>query len=175
MFALRGKLTPIRSMLRQLKQGSLVACILLPSCLLQSRSHAHTMNANCKQVCAAAIRAGLLLRFLEQKSVVSILMGLMELVLCVVSAACVAWSRVYLGYHTTDQVLCAAVLGGLFGLAWVWMMSKLNSLFSYLARSSLGQLLNVKNTWGIADTLYLEALAHRQIRGGAAVRSKKQT
>lgn len=48
----------------------------------------------------------------------SLLERAMASVLVLVLAAAVAWSRVYLGYHTVNQVLVGSLAGGLSAVAW---------------------------------------------------------
>lgn len=117
---------------------------------------------------ATTVRAGLLARFFAQKHSWSIMLGSLELVLLFLGSAAVAYSRVFLGYHTAEQVWVAAVLGCGLGSMWVWIMSSkhCDTLFTSFSSCSLGHFMNFKNTWGIADALYLESVAHKSMKKG---------
>eukprot|EP00983_Pelagomonas_calceolata_P068325 1149871-Pelagomonas_calceolata.AAC.3 len=107
-----------------------------------------------------AIRASMLLRLFEQKRAHSICVGALESIAILLSAAAVAWSRVYLGYHTLEQVQAAAAIGAGLGIAWVWLMARLDGAFSYVSTSTLGQWMNLKNSWGVADVLHAECIMY---------------
>jgi membrane-associated phospholipid phosphatase len=72
----------------------------------------------------------------------------------------VAASRVYLGYHSLDQVAAGAVFGTLFGVLWSLLLHALQPLFKALAGVGLFQALGVKDTYSCADPLLIEAAAH---------------
>jgi len=78
-----------------------------------------------------------------------------------VCTAVVAWSRVYLGYHSLDQVIAGITLGAVYGSLWVQLMSMPLTLrlFDYVCNSAVGQCLDLKNTYG-PDLLRAETAAH---------------
>ncbi|KAF5825404.1 phosphatidic acid phosphatase type 2/haloperoxidase [Dunaliella salina] len=107
-----------------------------------------------------ATRVSMLLRLFEQKQVHTIFLGLFESVTILFLAAAVAWSRVYLGYHTLGQVLAAAAIGSMLGMAWIWLTARLGGTFSNVSTSPFGHWMNLKNSWGMADVLYMEYVMH---------------
>ena len=79
-----------------------------------------------------------------------------ELLALACGAVAVGYSRVYLGYHSMEQVLAGAIFGMLFGLAWGLMTARMAPVFGSLA--SLLRLWHFKDTWGIAEPLRMERL-----------------
>jgi len=87
-------------------------------------------------------------------------LGLVETLFLLAASMCVGWARIYLGYHSIDQVQAGAIIGLVIGTSWVQLMSQMDSVFTLISTSALGQCINLKNTWGIPDALYLESIAH---------------
>ncbi|PAA86645.1 hypothetical protein BOX15_Mlig033463g2 [Macrostomum lignano] len=86
----------------------------------------------------------------------------------------VAFSRVYLGYHTWSQVGCGSLLGVLAGLAWFLLVHwHLSNYFSLLANSPIGNQLLLRDCSTIPNVLYFEYVhikkesTHRQRRKGS--------
>lgn len=82
--------------------------------------------------------------------------GLMEVLVCGLSAVAVGLSRLYLGYHTSWQVACGAVLGWLAGVAWYWLLLLAQPHFQRLCRWYPAALLHAKDTLHVSNPLQLE-------------------
>lgn len=78
-------------------------------------------------------------------------------------AAVVAWTRVYLMYHTPAQVLVGAVLGSLLGAAWFAITElALKPWFPVITAHPLARWLLVRDCSGCPDLLEAEyAVTHR--------------
>ena len=68
----------------------------------------------------------------------------------------VAYSRVYLGYHTVLQVAAGAAAGLLMAALWWSITAGIAQHFVKLQRSGLGRLFRLKDTWQIPDVLLFE-------------------
>mmetsp|Transcript_38488 Transcript_38488/g.85702 ORF Transcript_38488/g.85702 Transcript_38488/m.85702 type:complete len:246 (+) Transcript_38488:1627-2364(+) len=115
---------------------------------------------------ALSLQSAILLRHFSSKSNFSRAVDILELLGLSAASAAVACSRVYLGYHSVQQVLVGAGLGLLFGLMWYMVMSKLAPVYKSLASSRLGSVLQLKDTWPVAEALAVEreALANHAAR-----------
>lgn len=72
------------------------------------------------------------------------------------SAILVAYSRVYLGYHSLLQVVAGAAAGALMAALCFTVTGALAPNFRKLQQSCLGKLLRLKDTWNIPDVLLHE-------------------
>ncbi|KAF8072818.1 DOLPP1 [Scenedesmus sp. PABB004] len=72
----------------------------------------------------------------------------------------VAASRLYLGYHSADQVAAGAALGAAYGLALHAALAAAAPLFARLAALPPLAALGAKDTWGCAEPLAVEQAAH---------------
>ena len=68
----------------------------------------------------------------------------------------VAYSRVYLGYHTVLQVVAGAVAGSCMAALWFTATAEVAHHFMSLQTSSVGKLFRLKDTWQIPDVLLWE-------------------
>lgn len=68
----------------------------------------------------------------------------------------VAYSRVYLGYHTVPQVVAGAVAGSFMAGLWFTAIAGMAHHFVSLQKSSVGKLFRLKDTWQIPDVLLFE-------------------
>jgi membrane-associated phospholipid phosphatase len=100
--------------------------------------------------------------FRQQQHTLSQLLSAAEVAAAWVGAAAVAASRVYLGYHSTDQVLAGAALGLVWGAALAVLLHALQPLYGAVARVRMLQQLGVKDTYGCAQPLLVEAAAHAE-------------
>mmetsp|Transcript_36370 Transcript_36370/g.65067 ORF Transcript_36370/g.65067 Transcript_36370/m.65067 type:complete len:232 (-) Transcript_36370:42-737(-) len=93
----------------------------------------------------------------------------------VVACGLVAWSRVYLGYHTTMQVYVGLSLGVAFGLMWYAVMLRAARYFPSLVASPLCAALGMKDSSGIPDVVAFEYdnALHAQ-RGTGSQNQKKR-
>ncbi|KAJ9184264.1 hypothetical protein P3X46_004008 [Hevea brasiliensis] len=81
-------------------------------------------------------------------------------------------SRVYLGYHTVQQVFSGAILGILLGAVWFWIVNyKLFYFFPVIEESRLGKMLYVKDTSHIQNVLEFEYENARRARKEMAAKS----
>lgn len=67
------------------------------------------------------------------------------MLLCAPAAALVAHSRVYLGYHTTDQVVAGAVLGTFHGVLWHGLVHDADTRYPSLAHTRWYRLLDLRS------------------------------
>ena len=68
----------------------------------------------------------------------------------------VAYSRVYLGYHTFLQVAAGAAAGLLMAALWWSITAGIAQHFVTLQQSGLGRIFRLKDTWPIPDVLLFE-------------------
>jgi dolichyldiphosphatase len=144
------------------------------TCALLHMCHSHGMPSSHTSMmwCAAAAASCAAARHLRRQGRLAALLTSAELAALWVAALGVGVSRVYLGYHSTDQVAAGALLGLLFGCAWSLVMHLLQPLYAALAAVPLLQRLGVKDTYGCPEPLLVEADAHRAQQGGS---SKKRS
>eukprot|EP00191_Tetraselmis_sp_GSL018_P000198 CAMPEP_0177612078 /NCGR_PEP_ID=MMETSP0419_2-20121207/20967_1 /TAXON_ID=582737 /ORGANISM="Tetraselmis sp., Strain GSL018" /LENGTH=114 /DNA_ID=CAMNT_0019108119 /DNA_START=779 /DNA_END=1120 /DNA_ORIENTATION=- len=79
-------------------------------------------------------------------------------------SAMVAWSRVYLGYHSPAQVFAGLAAGTSFGLLWGRVTLAAAPLFPRLERSALGEALALRDTSHLEDPLAAERRLARDSR-----------
>ncbi|GAX81202.1 hypothetical protein CEUSTIGMA_g8634.t1 [Chlamydomonas eustigma] len=73
------------------------------------------------------------------------------------AAAAVGTSRVYLKYHSLDQVMLGAVLGILSGLIWATLMAAGAPFLGYFASAHpLGKVMSLRNSWGVLGVVAVE-------------------
>ncbi len=102
-----------------------------------------------------------------------------ELLALAGATAVVAASRVYLGYHSPDQVAAGALVGGAFGLLWFRLMLALAPLYGRAAALAPCYWLDVRDTWGLGERVHaLErdfvALGSAAPPAAAAAAAKKE-
>ena len=95
-------------------------------------------------------------RKLRSKSRGISLLPLLEVVCLTSLAAAVAYSRVYLGYHSWAQVVAGASIGASVALVWFATTCQLARWFPAMQRWHLAHALRVKDTWQIHDQLQAE-------------------
>lgn len=84
-------------------------------------------------------------------------------------AMVVMYSRVYLGYHTTAQVLAGGTLGLMLGTGWFLLMNYVVSpWFPILEDSSLCQYLRIKDSSHIPDIIGFEYTNSREARNNSS-------
>ncbi|KAH3797871.1 dolichyldiphosphatase 1-like [Dreissena polymorpha] len=77
-------------------------------------------------------------------------------------ATLVAYSRVYLGYHTGSQVIWGGVVGLVLGCVWfAFVQAILTPFFPYLAGSRPGELLMLRDSTLIPHVLWFEYTSSR--------------
>lgn len=88
------------------------------------------------------------------KQTVQMLVSLVEFAALAAASAAVAVSRVYLGYHSVDQVMAGAVVGSVFGTAWFVVMLALAPVYQKVAQLPVSNWLNVRNTWDLGADVH---------------------
>lgn len=81
--------------------------------------------------------------------------GIKALVYLAISVL-VAYSRVYLGYHTVLQVVAGSAAGAVMAALCIAVAACLARIYTPLQQSAFGQMLRLKNTWHIPDVLLHE-------------------
>lgn len=136
-------------------------CAVLHLCHSHGMPSSHTSMMFCIAMAGSCCAA----RLFSKQGTLGQLMSAAEVLALWVGAAGVAVSRVYLGYHSIDQVAAGAVLGAVCGVAWVAIMHALQPLYRAVASVPLLQQLGVKDTYGCAEPLLVEAAAHKAQAG----------
>ncbi|KAL5011272.1 hypothetical protein ScPMuIL_009823 [Solemya velum] len=78
------------------------------------------------------------------------------------AAVIVTYSRVYLGYHTFNQVFCGALLGTIFGGSWFCVVQLLlTPMFPFLAASPLGEFFMFRDSTLIPHVMWFEYTSSR--------------
>lgn len=95
-------------------------------------------------------------RKLRSKSRSTSPLPLLEAVCLTSLAAAVAYSRVYLGYHSWAQVVAGAGIGASVALVWFAATCQLAKWFPAMQRWQLARALWVKDTWQTHDQLQAE-------------------
>lgn len=122
-----------------------------------------------------ALHALLCARKFDAKSAGTRLTQLVEVAGLAAATALTAASRVYLGYHTVPQVAAGAVLGLAMGTLWFGLASALQPSYGWAARQAWGRLLHLKDTWGAADALQVEAKqAAASVGGQGGAKSRQE-
>lgn len=132
------------------------------TCRMLNLCHSHGMPSSHTSMMFAylAVTSCLALTVWRQRSAVSKALSAVEQLALAAAAAGVGMSRVYLGYHSIDQVLAGALLGSAFGLVWFGVLHALQPLYAVLAKWQLLQQLGVKDTYGVAEPLAVEQAAY---------------
>ena len=74
----------------------------------------------------------------------------------------VVYSRVYLSYHTVEQVFYGGIIGALFAYLWFSLTQKFfTPIFPYIASSYLGELLLVRDLTHIPNVTWYEYINAR--------------
>jgi dolichyldiphosphatase len=131
-------------------------CAMLHICHSHGMPSSHTSMMFCWATLAAAAAH----RNFGKQTATSKLLSVAELAAYSSMAVGVAASRVYLGYHSLDQIAAGAVFGMLFGVLWSLLMHAMQPLYKALAGVGLFRSLGVKDTYSCADPLLIEAAAH---------------
>jgi len=98
----------------------------------------------------------------SRRSSISKLLSAGEQLFCSAAAVAVAASRVYLGYHSLDQVIAGAAVGSVFGLLWMAVIHSASTVYCPVSGVRLFQQLGVKDTYLCAESLLVEQKAHRR-------------
>lgn len=150
------------------------------TCAMLHICHSHGMPSSHTSMmfCWTTIAFVAAYRHLSRQSVPSQLLSVLELAAYSSVSVGVAASRVYLGYHSLDQVAAGTVFGIVFGVLWSLQMHALQPLYKALAGVPLLQALGVKDTFSCADPLQVEAAAHTAAAAAAqrqnGIQAKKQ-
>ncbi|KAK3586693.1 hypothetical protein CHS0354_039164 [Potamilus streckersoni] len=90
-----------------------------------------------------------------------------------ICASLVAYSRVYLGYHTYKQVFCGASIGAVLGCVWFSVVQFMfTPVFPFLASSPVGEFLMLRDSTLIPHVLWFE---YTSSRSEARSRQRKVT
>lgn len=143
-------------------------CGMLHLCHSHGMPSSHTSMAFCYLAATTAAAAVLWAR----RGAASRLVSAAEQLLLAALAAGVAASRVYLGYHSTDQVLAGAAFGTAFGIAWHGLTAALAPLYPRVAAAWPLAQLGVKDTYGCGEPLLLEQQAHTAAAAGGSSSSR---
>ncbi len=95
-----------------------------------------------------------LLKASKIKQTVQTLVTLAEVAALAAASAAVAASRVYLGYHSLDQVVAGAVVGSIFGAAWFVVMLTLAPVYQQVALLPASNWLDIRNTWDLGAGMH---------------------
>ncbi|GLC40952.1 hypothetical protein PLESTB_000963100 [Pleodorina starrii] len=109
---------------------------------------------------AFALHLLLCLRGWGGKSLGTRLVEACEVLALAVATALTAASRVYLGYHSPDQVAAGALLGAAVGTACFGLLGWRG--WDAVPRTHLGTLLHLKSVWRVSDSLKHEAAWYRE-------------
>ncbi len=120
------------------------------------------MPSSHTQCIAFALTLHLMLfaRNLGTKSLGTRLVEGCEVLALAVATLLTATSRVYLGYHSVDQVIVGGLLGAVFGTACFAALG--SGVWEGVGRTRLGALLHLKSTWHVPDPLRHEAAWYRE-------------
>jgi dolichyldiphosphatase len=142
-------------------------CHLLGTC----GSHGMPSSHSQCMFFALALYGSLYARHARIRTAFSAFIGAAEVLAVAAGAVVVAYARVHLHYHSIDQVVAGAVLGTLLGLAWAQLMQMLAPAYTALSDSWLGRLVELKDTWAVAEPLRIERDA---FKGGRVSKAQKQ-
>jgi dolichyldiphosphatase len=144
-----------RALKHLLKHPRPATCSMLNIC------HSHGMPSSHTSMMFAyfTIYGCITLHLWRRRGTVSRLLAAAEQIALAAAAVGVGCSRIYLGYHSSDQVLAGAVLGSVFGLVWFGVLRVLTPLYRVLASWRLLQQFGVKDTWGVGEPLAVEQAA----------------
>jgi len=110
------------------------------------------------------------LRLLNTKG--EIIWKLIAGVLSLASAGIMAYSRVYLGYHTVPQVVWGSVVGAVFALVWFLITQILfTPLYARIANWRISEFFMIRDCTGIPNIMWFEYV---HTRGEAYTRKKKE-
>ncbi|KAF6251807.1 phosphatidic acid phosphatase type 2/haloperoxidase, partial [Scenedesmus sp. NREL 46B-D3] len=128
------------------------------TCSMLNLCHSHGMPSSHTSMMFAylAVSSCIALQLSRQRGTVSRVLAAAEQLALAAAAVGVGCSRVYLGYHSGDQVLAGALLGSVFGVAWFGVLRMLAPLYGVLASWRMLQRLGVKDTWGVGEPLAVE-------------------
>eukprot|EP00882_Tetradesmus_deserticola_P006287 GHRQ01006615.1.p1 GENE.GHRQ01006615.1~~GHRQ01006615.1.p1 ORF type:complete len:221 (+),score=73.22 GHRQ01006615.1:392-1054(+) len=131
------------------------------TCTILNLCHSHGMPSSHTSMMFAylAVSSCIALQLRRQRGTASRLLAAAEQLALAAAGVGVACSRVYLGYHSSDQVLAGALLGSVFGVAWFGVLRMLAPLYGLLASWRLLQQLGAKDTWGVGEPLAVEQAA----------------
>lgn len=127
-------------------------CAFLDTCDSYGMPSSHTAC----MAFAAVLRTLLFSRHMHRLSFGTALLGFLEVIALVAATGVVAWSRVYLQYHTFGQTAAGAGTGALFAALWMGLLCVCAPLYSPFCASPLGRAFHFKDTWDVPDILLLE-------------------
>jgi dolichyldiphosphatase len=78
----------------------------------------------------------------------------------IITALTIAYSRVYLNYHTINQILVGSFLGCTNALVYYSIVSKLKGFWDWIVTGKIGQMLSLRNGCDVQNIL----VADRQAR-----------
>lgn len=130
----------------------LASCEALNVCDSYGMPSSHTQCA----FFAIGLHAILAARCWASKSAGTKLLEAAEVVGLSLMAPMVAASRVYLGYHSLDQVRAGAALGIFFSIGWGVLLNSLRPVYKRVAGLPLSKFLGIRDTWATPDPLALE-------------------
>jgi dolichyldiphosphatase len=145
-------------------------CAMLHICHSHGMPSSHTSMMFCWTTLACCVA----LRHLSRQGLSSRVLSVAELAAYSSIAVGVAASRVYLGYHSLDQVAAGAVFGVVFGVLWSLLLHALQPVYKALAGVRWLQALGVKDTYSCAEPLLIEAAAHAQEQQPTSSRAAKK-
>jgi dolichyldiphosphatase len=132
------------------------------TCKMLHMCHSHGMPSSHTSMmfCYFVITSCWALQNWSKRSTASKLLSLGEQVFCAVSAVAVSTSRVYLGYHSIDQVIAGAAFGSAFALLWLGVMAAASPGYPALGNMLVFKQLGVKDTYNSTEPLLTEQQAH---------------
>jgi len=96
----------------------------------------------------------------------------MSSILCLGGAVTMSYSRVYLQYHTEDQVVAGSVIGSVAALFWFLVTQKiLTPLFPMIASWRISEVFMIRDCTPIPNIMWFEFVS---TRGEYAARKKKE-
>eukprot|EP00878_Enallax_costatus_P014807 GHUV01015497.1.p1 GENE.GHUV01015497.1~~GHUV01015497.1.p1 ORF type:complete len:223 (+),score=43.79 GHUV01015497.1:259-927(+) len=144
------------------------------TCKMLNICHSHGMPSSHTSMMFSyfTITTCLAFQLYSRRSSVSQLLSGIEQLLCGSIAVAVGWSRVYLGYHSIDQVLAGAAVGTAFGLLWAGVMHLLQPLYRQLSHLHVLRVLGVKDTYSCAEPLIVEQKAYDSLMASQKGKTK---
>ncbi len=128
------------------------------TCALLGKCHKYGMPSSHAQVMSYAFTTALLMHLHRRRNRKNVknsapsrseVIELIELVLLAALGALVGIARVYLGYHSADQVLAGVGLGSIFSVVWFWLIqAAVHSIgLAKSIQNVFSVLLHLRNSW----------------------------